>query len=118
MISIDKQTNDLKISRGDTFTIRVNLTGGVTLGENDLVRFAVKKTIGSSEVLFSKDVRNPGEQWADIFFDYEELDRLTGDAYRYDVTLISKDTNKIYTLIWDAALIIKGIAHYAKIEQS
>lgn len=32
MISIDKQTNDLKISRGDTFTIRVNLTGGVTLG--------------------------------------------------------------------------------------
>lgn len=46
MISIDKSTNDLKISRGDTFTVRINLVGNVTLGPDDYVRFSVKKTIG------------------------------------------------------------------------
>ncbi len=116
MISIDKSTNDLKISRGDTFTVRINLVGNVTLGPDDYVRFSVKKTIGSSDIVFSKDVQNPGAQYVDIFFDYEELEQLNGDVYRYDVTLISKDTRKIYTLIWDAALIIKGIAHHAEIE--
>lgn len=90
MISIDKQTNDLKISRGDTFTIRVNLTGGVTLGENDLVRFAVKKTIGSSEVLFSKDVRNPGEQWADI------------DALKSELEAVKSSLAAVQTAISDA----------------
>lgn len=66
MISIDENHN-IKISRGDTFTIRIHLIGSLTLGENDFIRFAVKRTIGSSEVLFSKDVKNPGASYADVF---------------------------------------------------
>lgn len=113
MISIDENYN-IKISRGDTFTIRINLIGSLTLGENDFVRFAVKRTIGSSEVLFSKDVKNPGASYVDVFFDLDELAELTNDSYRYDVTLMSRDTQKIYTLIWDAQLSIRGVAHHAE----
>ena len=116
LISVDEKTNNLSISRGDTFTLRINLHGGITLGANDFVRFAVKKTIGSSEVVFTKDVQNPGEQFVDIPFNYEELDQLTDSSYRYDVTLICKDAKKIYTLFWDAGFYVKGVAHGTELE--
>ncbi len=109
MISID-ESNRIEVSQYDTFLIRVNLHEYV-LAPNDIVRFAIKQTTASSNVVFQKDYTNAGETYVDITIDKGELDSLEAETYMYDITLINKDTSKIQTLIWSAAFIIRGVAH-------
>ena len=110
MISID-ENNNIRVSRYDTFSIRVNLVGEMTLTESDFVQFSIKKTIGSSKIEYSQRVQNVGQQYADFAFRYGDLDALKDSAYVYDISVINAVTEKISTVIWDADFIIEGVAH-------
>lgn len=109
MISID-ESNRIEVSQYDTFSIRVRLNGYL-LASNDKVRFAIKATTNSTDTLYQKDFYNAGETYVDIVIPKGELDSLAADTYMYDVTIINAATEKIQTLIWSAAFIIRGVAH-------
>lgn len=109
MISIDSNFN-IEASQYDTYTIRFKFKDYV-LTADDKFRFSIKATSNSTDVVFSKDVYNAGENYIDLAIEKGELDDLPPDTYVYDVALINKDTNKITTLIWAAYFMIKGVAH-------
>ncbi|WP_302490415.1 hypothetical protein [uncultured Dialister sp.] len=110
MIQID-ESNNIEVSQYDTFALRVRFSGGYTMTAADKLRFAIKNTTSSSEVVYQKDYRNTGGTYVDIVIPKGELDGLSADTYVYDITLMNDTTEKIQTLIWSASFIIRGVAH-------
>nr|DAZ68449.1 MAG TPA: hypothetical protein [Caudoviricetes sp.] len=110
VITID-ESNNIEVSQYDTFSLRVNFSGGYTMAAGDRLRFAIKNTTNSTDVVYQKDFRNVGSTYVDVVIPKGELNSLMADAYVYDITLINDTTGKIQTLIWSASFIIRGVAH-------
>lgn len=86
--------NSIKISRGDTANLRVNISG-YTLQSNDIIYFAIKKN-ANNVPLVEKEYTNKTENFIDILFNPDDTNRLEFGKYYYDIRL--KTTADIVTL--------------------
>ncbi len=86
--------NSIKISRGDTANLRINI-GGYTLKATDIVYFAVKKN-SSGIPLLEKNYTEKTTDYIDITFTPADTNKLDFGKYFYDIRL--KTSSDIMTL--------------------
>lgn len=91
----------LKINRGDTVSIAVNLfidNAAYTPTEGETVVFSVKEKLGDSEpILLQRNVEN-----GVLHLTHEDTKSLSCDrTYHYDVRLYNADKSKVLTPIID-----------------
>lgn len=90
MLRIDPNTNKIELTRGDTAKIKLELKDAsgetYTPGNNDVIRFAVKKTFADESVLFSVNAVKSGEDVV-ITILPSHTKTLDFGAYKYDIQL-------------------------------
>lgn len=109
MLVIDENKN-IQVSQYDTFSIRFRFTN-YKLTHADKVVFAIKKTTNSSEVVYSDNFYNPGNNFVDVAVPKGALDSLEPGAYIYDLAIMNSETERILTCFFTKSFIIKGVAH-------
>lgn len=100
---------NIDIFRGDTYEANLEIDGYV-LGENDIIKYAVKRSTGLEEpVLFEHTITHPFDN-VKLKFNHSDTDELEEDTYFYDVQLsIARvDDEPIIKTVLYGELRIKG----------
>ena len=109
MISIDKETNKISLTRGDSATFLVELVDDkdepYTPQDGDVIRFAMDKRFGVEEPLLVKYVDT---ETMSIYIQPEDTKHLDFGTYVYDIELTDQ-TGSVTTVLLGKIKLTKEV---------